>query len=626
MKRFYKLTPTVTRISVGLGFEAGICYVSNPTGSPILLRVGAPEIPSSDSADYTIPALGEKTLSVIGHEFGITFADATLLQTFPGGNVASVATVQFQTPDEPLPQFGAASFQSLSLSEIKPNTAFSGLTTVGPLDLGPWGGAMVYVNPSSGSGQGVVQVNVSSTGLSWNPLGTYAFWPNVPAVITVPRVIRYLQIILNPTAIVGEPAIAGSYSIRATITELQNLVYNPGSQAITKTFNLAASGAQQYQFVTVGLPAVSLAAIATVGTGASAAATLLVEASADLINWRRVTYRTQRMSQGVTLYRALGNLDLFIRVTVFEVGAVSALVGSLYLSIPPAADLGYILNTIQQSLGDSDAPSNTNQDIYHELDNVRTGVNSVHTDLSGTIHNDLITINSHDSAIDANIAAFIGYLAQLPTIHTDLSNTIHTDLATTLHTDLAGINSHESAIDSNIAAFIGHLAQLPTIHTDLSTTLHGDLATTIHTDLATTLHNDLVNLKTDLDGLFAGYGGSVLLYNNTTAVAAGTWTNTGTQVAVGARVVGAHASVALSAAAGGSFLGIAIGTNGAVGPSILGYYASTGNAALTIANGPALKFDSLRAGGFGPAVALSNYIWVFSSNAGTIGWNVTAAP
>jgi hypothetical protein len=415
MKRSYLLTPAQPSLSAGTQFEPAWCSVSNPTGSPIVVRVGSPEIPTLSNADQTVPAGGTLTFAVAGREFGFAYADATLLAQRAAGNVNNRALVQFGTSDETPPTYGGANFQSLSLSEATSGlAAFTGVTTLPTFDLGAWGGLLISVIPNALSGQGVIAVNVSSDGLAFRNLENYAFWPNIPVILTVPRVARFVQIILNQTAIVGEPAIGGFVSARFTLSEVQAFTYAPLGNALTRTVAIAANGSQQFTFVTTGLPAVSIAAISTVGSAAGTALTFLVEASSDNNQWRKVTDRTQRFSQGITLYRAMGNLDLFIRVTIFEVSGANPLNATLYVSVPPAPDLGYILNVIQQSLGDNGAPLNTNQDIYHELDSIRGSLATYQPQLNElpTMRASLSSIQSSNTDIDAKIVSIESRLGQ----------------------------------------------------------------------------------------------------------------------------------------------------------------------------------------------------------------------
>lgn len=345
-----------------------VMYNNNP--APLYVRLGSPEIPNQKNYDIAVPPNYIMAISVNSNQFGFRLGDTGITTALLTGNTVIEGMI-----DEAPPALGGVPIQAASLATAELTNGlqtFAGVTTLTTFNLSLWGGLLVYVSPDVGSGQGVIQINISSDGATWKAYRTASFWPNIPVSITVPRVATFVQIILNATAIVGEPAISGVVLVRAALTEIGQYTYNPTANALVKTYNLVGIASQQYTFVTAGLPAVSVAAIATTGSTSSAAITFLVEATSDLVNWRQVTARDQLMSQGVTLYRALGNLDLFIRVTIFQLTAGQTGVGSVYMSIPFQADLGYILNTIQQSLGDKNAPSNTNQDIYHQLDTIRS--------------------------------------------------------------------------------------------------------------------------------------------------------------------------------------------------------------------------------------------------------------
>lgn len=420
-----------------------VIYNNNPVN--VYIRLGSPEIPTQRNFDITIPPLYIMAISVNSNQFGIRLGEDNVSLSLLTGTTVIEGMI-----DEAPPALGGVPIQAASFATSDLNsgiTSFLGTTTLGPFNLTLWGGALIYVLLGASSGQAVVAVNGSASPAGpWKPLGTYAVWPNVPSMINVPRAVPFLQVIINSTAIAGESIISGDVALRAILSEVQNLAYNPGTQAITKTFNLAGVSSQQFTFVTVGLPAVSIAAIATAGTSAGAAITFLVEASSDLVNWRQVTARDQLMSQGVTLYRALGNLDLFIRVTIFQIVGGQNEVGSLYLSIPQQADLGYILNTIQQSLGDNKAPSNTNQDIYHELDNIRVNGQNNHSDLT-LINASIGTTNTSVAAINTVLGTNQPYLAYLPSIYA-LENTNLPSLSNlaTMVTSLTAINNNLSNI------------------------------------------------------------------------------------------------------------------------------------------------------------------------------------
>lgn len=445
-------------ISYDRTLEFLVLYNNNPV--PLYVRLGSPEIPNEFNYDISVPPNYIMAISVNSQQFGFRLGSASVVTTLITGISVVEATI-----DEQPPSLGGVPINNASLSTadlLNGVPLFNGPTLYGPFNINQWGGLIINVIPSATSGQGVIQIDVSADGTTWIPYQTWAFWQNIPATILTPRVSQFARITLNATAIIGEPAIAGNVSIRGSLAEITTPSYTPQGTSIVKTYALAASGSAQYQFVTTGIPAVSIAAIATAGTGASAAITLLIEASSDLINWRQVTFRTQRMSTGITLYRAVGKLDLFMRVTIFEVGGISAANGSVYLSIPDTADTGAILNTIQQSLGDIGAPTNTNQDVYHELDNVRLNIGITNTTL-GTTNTNLSTINSNIVVLLGtsgflypaliSISTTIGSTNTLLGTTNTLLGTINTNIGST-NTLLTNINSLTNTTNTNIATIL----------------------------------------------------------------------------------------------------------------------------------------------------------------------------
>lgn len=453
------------------GWNAAKMLVSNPTGSPVAIRLGGNDIPSATNYDELCAGGGYLLIPVSGAAFAVGFTQPSLASSIVSSNLGTKCSVTLMSIDEVTPNFGAASFQSLSTSELVAITAFSGPTQVPIQDLGAWGGALVYINPGASSGQGAVIIAESANGVTYKPIGTFAFWPNVPAIIQVPRVARYLSVQLNGTAIAGEPAISGDVAVRATLNEIQDLVYNVNTQPITKSFSLVGVASQQYSFITIGLPAVSIAAIATAGTTAGAALQFLVEASADLVNWRQVTTREQAMSSGITLYRSVGQLDLFTRVTFFQETGGQTLNATAYFSIPPQADLAYILNTIQQSLGDRNqsAAAPARSDIYHELEAIFQTGSSGNTTLAsilaelvliygGSSLNAVVTALNSINATDTTIANNTTTLTtQNSTLHNDLV-TINTT-ETTNGTTQASINTQAAAVNTNTVGIASALTR-----------------------------------------------------------------------------------------------------------------------------------------------------------------------
>lgn len=431
MKTLFQLTPTKPQLSIGVNYHVDVLYVDNPTSSPILVRVGAPQIPQFDNADYTVPALSAKTLPVQSQEFGVTFLDPNLLTVLASGNVTTTATIQVQTRDEPLPNFGAANYQSISVSELLQGyTALSGPFTTGVFDIGAWGGALVSLIPDSGSGQGVIDVQASDNGTTFRSIGVWAFWPNVPVIIQIPRTVRRFRVIFNATAIPGEPAISGVYSVRATIAEIQAVEYNAGSAAfITNAYAIGVGGTFTHTLCTVGLPALNVALLNTSGTRGQLAIYTGKSATGP---WAFVAEREQSLAGAAnSIFRSIGQLDLFTQVRVLDTGA-TGLTGSLTFTIPSQADLAGALNRIHASLGDPLQTPNVNQSIYHVLDTIRLQTDTVEATLT-TISSQLTTANSNLAQINTSTAQInlnTDTLESLITTSNSNLSAINTDLDT----------------------------------------------------------------------------------------------------------------------------------------------------------------------------------------------------
>ena len=567
-----KLTGT---ISYDRTLEYLVMYNNNPV--PLYVRLGSPEIPNQFNYDIAVPPNYIMAISVNSQQFGFRLGASNVVVSQVTGTTVVEATI-----DEQPPSLGGVPINNASLSTadfLNGIPAFTGPTVYGPFNINQWGGIIINVIPSTTSGQGVIQVDISPDGTTFTAYQTWTFWQNIPATILVPRVSQFVRVTLNATAIVGEPVIGGVIGIRGSLTEITTPSYTPQGQSIVKSYALAASGAQQYQFVTTGLPAISLAAIATAGTGASAAITLLVEASSNLVDWRQVTYRTQRMSIGVTLYRALGQLDLFMRVTVFEISGISVANGNIYLSVPKEPDLGGILNTIQQSLGDVATPINSRQDIYHELDAIFLQEVSANTNLSN--------------------------------INTTLTTTIHNDL-TTIHNDLTTINTSIGGVTSAVNT--------------VNTSVNGVISAVNNVTVALATSNVyLNNIATNTGALAAPLTRGMSANNATIAgiLANNVWVLVGIILVPTWYLTSMHGGLEATGIAPGTYAGtlqLGIGTNAAVAVSLYAtawsfkVEAVSGNGA---ASGPVIQFDSLRSAGLSIQAGW-NSVWALPSASGGI--------
>ncbi len=590
MRKEVRLTATRSYESVNLDFPCAAISIENPTASPVYIRLGAPDIPTSTDADRVIPAAESRVIAASGQVFGLALANPTLLtggQTMTGG-LFTVANVVFLSDDEITPSFGNASFLSLSTSQLSNGAqSFAPAPPAFVYDLGPWGGAIFYFYPTGG--QTDIRLNVSNDGVTWTPLGAYGLWPGFPTTITVPRIMRYVNLEIFSTGIVGEPNPAGTFYVRGSLAEITQLVYTPTGSSLLKTFALGAGVSIQYQFITAGMSSVSIAAVATAGTGASAAMTFLVEASSDRVVWRQVTARTQRMSTGITLYRAMGNLDQYIRVTIFEVSLTAALNGSLYLSIPSDADLGSILNTIQQSIGDTGAPANTNQDVYHELDSMRLLDITRNASLV-SIDTDTTNIDFYTQQMNSRQTTYLPYLAELPGIGTSgvstATNTGNTAASSSttatntgnIKTDTASIASSASTVSSN--------------------------TTSVGTNIAILVNNQ-------------ARGGNAIA--GAVNVTAGVWAQV-TSVATDSYIMSIQASLYQTpgAPAAGS-MKFALGTFVPAVRTLICYTYLYNAAAQT--QGPEILYFGPRTGGL-IANAFLKDIWVFSDQTGVVFFNI----
>lgn len=353
MKATYRLTPSVTSLPVSLNnFRAAAAFVENPTGSALLLRAGGNDIPSLTNADHRVPAGGYLLVPVDGANFGIGLADPSAVTSSATSNLLTTATVTFLSVDEQLPQFGSASFQSLSLADLVPGGVISvtGAATYGPYDIGAWGGAMISMLASSASGMGSMRVDVSANGTTWLALGTWAFWPDSPAVLTIPRIARYFRVVVAHSAIPGDPALSASLTIRATLQEVLNVRYTPSAALFTRAVNSPPSTFVNHIFQTIGMPSVG---VGWNYTGNDAVTLIGQVGPTPSGPWRYATLREQKLF-GIqsSFSRVITNPDQYVRIRLFGSGAGN-MTGTLYLSVPSVDDLATPLDNIFQALGDT---------------------------------------------------------------------------------------------------------------------------------------------------------------------------------------------------------------------------------------------------------------------------------
>lgn len=576
MRKRYRLNAANTYQTIALDFDAVAMIVLNPTASPVLIRIGAPDIPDQTNADIIVASPYAQTYPVIGKTFGISLGNAALLTT--GGSAAlsgllSVAIVEFLDKSEIIPTFGAYSFQSLSISLLKDLTAFSNTTTTPTFDLGSWGGAIVYVVPTAGSGQGLIQLEVSADQVTWLSGGNWAFWPNMPVAIQVSRRLRYFRISFGTAGIVGEPTIAGSYSVRATISEILSTQYLVIGASLTKSYVVGIAGTQSYTFLTTNMPAISVG-INNTGVGATPRGQLIVEASQSAAGpWRLVAEREQSLATVLNnVFRSFGAVDIYMRVSILDTGA-SGLTGTLTMSVTNEPDQTGYLQNILSALGDSKNTPLVNQNIYAELDAIRLQMLLAVNDLNGVILW-LTAIDGHVDAVESLINSSNILLAQ-----------INTNL-TTSNTNLTSIIAALATVNGNLATVISNLSAI-------STTLLN-----IRADTAS---------ASQVIGTLSGATG-----------AAGVWVNLGLVLPGNGFLMELSCQVRVDGQLNPGTYQLAFGNN--INPTQIIYVFGSGLYHTEV--GPTEKYDGPRSGGI-PVNPASTNVWMLATASTTVQFGAT---
>jgi hypothetical protein len=387
-----------------------VVYNNNP--APVYIRLGSPEIPNQRNFDIMVPALQIMALSVNSNQFGFRLGNDDVLPSLISGNTVIEGMI-----DEAPPVVGNVPIQAASLATAdlaNGYQTFAGVTTSAIFNLALWGGASLFILPALSSGQSVVAIQSSSDQTNWTTNGTWALLPGVPVVINVNRTAQFFRFIINVTAIAGEPAIGGVYSVRASLSEVQQLAFNPGGNNYVKNYAVTALGSQTFFYVTAGLPAVIVRM--NVATGVRQEMVWYTGPTASG-PWSLAAFREQSVAGFYnSIYRSLGNLDAFLRIDILDIGN-NAGTGTLALAVANAPDLTAVLQNIYAALGDVGQPVNTNQSIYHELESIRSlsasylpylpnlaSIFSVENANLPFLPN-LASINTHEANIDTNIGA-----------------------------------------------------------------------------------------------------------------------------------------------------------------------------------------------------------------------------
>lgn len=469
-------------------------FVVNNNPAPLYIRIGSPEIPTQRNFDLAVPPQYVMALSVNSNQFGFRLGDDDVSAALLTG----ITTIEGMIDERP-PVVGGVPIQAASLSTADIGNgfqSFTGPTLVGPFNLSLWGGCQLFVLPNAGTGQGVILVEVSSDNLVWRSYGIWAFWPSVPLNLNIPRVANFVRFTFN--AISGFPAIAGFRSVRATLTEIQQIDFNPGGNAISQAYSFPALGSQSFVFCTLGLPG----AIVRVNVATGSRQELVWYTGPGPTGpWSLAAFREQSVTAfNNSIYRAIGNVAEFLRVDILDIGN-NAGSGTLNLSIPGAPDLTAYLQSIFSALGDVAQPVNANQSIYHELDSIRLVLGTMNTSLS-TIITSLTTINTSLGPAGTIVSV-------LSDIRTNTSNA--SGLLTSIDSRLTSVNTNLTTINTSLAPLTSINTGIGTVNTNL---------TTINTTLGTT-NTRLQTIINDLERL-----GQVLDTTIVTA-AAGAWMRSG---------------------------------------------------------------------------------------------------
>lgn len=608
MRKVFRLDTRSNYVQMDTTFEVASMVVSNPTASPVFIRTGAYDQPTSANADIIVPAGESESFPVTGYAFAAAFGNVSAIppQDIPQSGLFQTCVIILLDETEKTPTYGSASFLSLSTSPLTPNAgfvAYTGTTTSPVYDMGAWGGALLLLAPDAVgvSGQAIVTLLSSATGIagSFTTIGQWAVWPGVPAVIQVPRPARYFQFTLTTTSIPGEPNWSGSYIVRASLAEILAVGYTPGTSFITYVFNVAHLGSTSGIFCALGFPAVTFdLTVTSVGSQG----TVTIEGSSAVGGpWaERITReRSWSTALGMSMERTLGNPDPYMRVTIAQTdaGTAGGITGSFALAIRAQTDDTAVLSDIFETLGDKAQLTNTGQSIYHLLSTTSSGV--------GTLHTDLVNILTQDTLINTNLGVVVSSLtainSSLSTIHADLTGTIHPDL-TTINTTLGTLATHNDLVTANTT--------LNTINTSLAT-VNTNLGT-INTTLGTT-NTTLSTISTNIATIVAALTRTSYMvigqfnYNS----AAGAYQQVGFLLVQGSYLQACMLGFAAvtGAFAAGAFAGvIMLAAYGPVGGAAQGFYegyagvttfnnAAAPAIAIYQGNIPTMKYDSIRSPG-----------------------------
>lgn len=425
MRAVFQLTSSNSPLIIGgnqslpwTGPADWVC-VLNPTASEVLIRATGTDAPLLATADYIVPPASSLSVPINTPILAVVFNTPSALSSNSGGLQSRAEIVVGKS--EPLPTIGAYNFATIAESQLSNGAesvaAFG--TTLGPYDLGPWGGMAVSV--VGGGAQTVCSYYHSADQTTWTRAAIVPIWPGVTYSLQFPRYERYVKLVFDDPGTGGTPSITAT--VRATITEITDFnvsVANPYAIA----FNLAMGANQDFVLATQGLKSAQFVIIGSSSGSIGAQAT--ISYSYDSILYNRFSQVNIVVGTGATTQVTL--IENPFPFTKFNLEAQGgAIAGTLYIlpSYQVATpivnnEVAVFDNTVDNRLALVDADIVTNGG---KLDTIDFDINQLHVDLNSTIHGDLSI-----------------------TLHNDLNTTIHTDLATTL------LNALKHFYDNNQAA------------------------------------------------------------------------------------------------------------------------------------------------------------------------------
>jgi hypothetical protein len=130
---------------------------------------------------------------------------------------------------EALPVASDYGYAALSSSDaLATQQAIAGASgTVGPFDLGVWGGLIATVADTTGTAQAEIIYETSADGVTFQTAATFPLWPHTELLLTLPRLGRYAQL-----RAVVPPAVSGTIGVLVIARPCLAEVVSAGVQAL----------------------------------------------------------------------------------------------------------------------------------------------------------------------------------------------------------------------------------------------------------------------------------------------------------------------------------------------------------------------------------------------------------